>query len=850
MSGVAQMPARSNLASFLDDLASDPERAAFALRTAYRGFRWTAGRTRAAAFGFSARLAAEGVRPGDRVVLEGPNSPEWCAAFLGIVARGAVAVPLDAGCSPEFFLSVVRRIDARAAIVTAERLEIAARASLAAVPLEEPSPAAFDGGEQEPHRARPSDTAEIVFTSGTTAEPRGVELSHANLLSTLARIENAFRKREWYLKPFLPMRLLCVVPLSHLFGQSLGLFVPIVMKSTAVFIASPQPARLLRTVREERPLALIAVPRTIAGLRDAVQRELDRRGTRARFERRRQGAADRRAWRRILATRDVRSVLGFRTWVIVVGGAELDPDLEDFWSGCGMAVVQGYGMTEAAPIIAIHNPLGGGRHSLGKPLAGVEVKLAPDGELWVRGPNVMKGYLGDPVATSEAVRDGWLRTGDLGARDEHGRLYFRGRKKDVIVTSSGMNVFPADVEAALRSLPEVVEAVAFGAPGAEGDEVHAAVIAVASRPSVDPERIRTRVNERLASHQHVRRVVLWAGSDFPRTATGKVRRGEVAKGASSPGTSTAARSRLLSAFERVRRGGEAGAAGPVSERLDLDSLETLELLSLVEEEFGVAIDDREVAAAPTVEQLQRIVAGEGAPGLRLAMPRWGRRAPATWVREAAWWFLLPALFRAFVRLGVEGRHNVASLSGAHILAANHTSVLDVPAILMALPRGARRRLCPAMAIETLPERFEHGPPARWRRLRSSALYGLAVLLFQAYPLPQSRGFRPSLEYTGELLDHGLLPLVFPEGRMSRTGRIEEFKSGVGLLAVETRARVVPVRVEGLGRLMPPTARWPRRGRARVVIGEPIDLPSPGTGAHAAAARMIERAVRGLAPEPE
>ena len=847
------MPARLNLASFLDDLASDPGRPSFALRTAYRGFRWTARRARGVALALAARLAAEGVRPGDRVLLEGPNSPEWCSAFLGIVARGAVAVPLDAGCSPEFFLAVSRRVDARAAIVTADHLELARRARLPAVAVEDLARWPGDDSGPEPHRAAPGDTAEIVFTSGTTAEPRGVELSHANLLSIVSRIENGFRKRERYLRPFLPMRLMCVVPLSHLFGQSLGLFVPIVMKSTAVFTASQQPARLLRAVRAERPLALIGVPRTLASLRDAVERELDRRGTRARFERARSRVAERRAWRKILATRDLRAVLGWKTWVIVVGGAELDPDLEDFWSGCGMAVVQGYGMTEAAPIIAVHNPLDGRRHTLGKPLAGVEVRLAADGELWVRGPNVMKGYHGDPAATSEALRDGWLRTGDLGARDEHGRLYYRGRKKDVIVTSSGMNVFPADVEAVLLSLPEVREAVAFGAPGADGDEVHAAV--VAAHPPADAERMRTRANERLERHQHLRRVVLWADSDFPRTATGKVRRGEVARQAARGEASTShavddGRSRAARVFDRVRRGVEGGSGEPVAERLDLDSLETLELLSLVEEELGVTIDDRDVAGAPTLSEIERIVAGGGAPALRLSMPRWARRAPATWVRRAAQASVLPALFRAFVRLEVDGRRNLDSLSGAHILAANHTSVLDAPAILMALPRLARRRLCPAMAIETLPEHFEPGDSVGWRRLRSSLLYGLAVLLFQAYPLPQSRGFRPSLEYTGELLDRGLLPLVFPEGRMSRTGRIAAFKSGVGLLAVETRARVVPVRVEGLGRLMPPASRWPRRGSARVVIGEPIDPPPRGAGAPEAAARIIEAAVRGLAPEQE
>jgi len=204
--------------------------------------------------------------------------------------------------------------------------------------------------------------------------------------------------------------------------------------------------------------------------------------------------------------------------------------------------------------------------------------------------------------------------------------------------------------------------------------------------------------------------------------------------------------------------------------------------------------------------------------------------------------VLPAL-RLFVRLDVARRPDL--VSGPLLLVANHTSTFDVPAILAGLPGPLRRRLAVAMAIETLPEHFRPEGQPWTRRLRSAVFYNLAVLLFNAYPLPQSHGFRPSLEYTGELLDSDFVPLVFPEGRMSKTGEMATFKSGIGLLALETRARVLPVFLEGLGEILPPGSRRPRRGRARMVVGDPFDPLEAGSREPGEIAFRIEGAVRRL-----
>ncbi len=850
---------RQNLASLLDDLAARPWAPAFVRRTAYRRFCWTAGETRTAALALCGRLARAGVSPGDRVLLQGPDGPEWVAAFLGIAAAGAIAVPLDATSPPPFARTVAAKTSARAAIVPFESAGTLTDIVATLEPLERVATLrTISGPQPEPYRARPDETAEIVFTSGTTAEPKGVELTHANLLASLAGIEAGFRKRRWALGPLLPFRFLCLVPLSHLFGQSLGIAIPILMRSTAVFSASLQPARLLSILRKEGPLAVITVPRVLASLRDAVLREIDRRGERAAWERVNARCRDRSFVRRVLASRRIRALTGWRTFVVVVGGAALDPDLEAFWSGCGFLVVEGYGMTEAAPIISVHNPLDRTSRTLGRPLRNLEVRLAEDGEVLVRGPNVMKGYYRDPGATAEAIRDGWLRTGDLAERDAEGRLFFKGRKKDLIVLPGGLNVHASDVERALLALPVVREGVVFAARGEDGDEVHAAVLA--GTGGADAEAIRAAANATLLPHQRIRRLVVWEDPDFPRTSTGKARRGEIAatariltaageRGRLAPGSAPASLRRIAAAVARVRPdlGRISDPATRLVEDLGLESLDVLEVLSVLEEEHGIDVQDPEASRSLTAGGLEQIL--DGSPERvesRIRMPRWGRSGPLRALRAVARPLLLRPLYAIFVRLEVRGREHVRASRGPFLVVANHASVLDAPTVVFALPRALRGRVVPAMAVEALPEHFDSRGRPLGRRIRSAALYGIAAGLFGAYPMPQTRAFRPSLEYSGELVDAGLSPLVFPEGRMVIGGAMESFRPGIGLLATQIRVPVLPVLLEGLDSILPPGARWPRRGRARATIGPPLELFPQNDETPLAVARRIEAAVRALA----
>ena len=313
-----------------------------------------------------------------------------------------------------------------------------------------------------PQAGERGDPIEIVFTSGTTAEPRGVVLTHGNLLANLRPIETEIAKYRRYERIFHPLRILDLLPLSHVFGQLLGIFIPQVLGATCVFLDTLNPAEVTRAIRAERVSLLVTVPRLIESLRDHVERDLELRGQREKFERDVRACEGEHFLKRWWRFRAIRRKFGWRFWAIVSGGAALPAAAERFWDRLGYAVIQGYGLTETTSLVSLNHPFRLGKGSIGKTLPGLEVRLADDGEILVRGENVASGYWKDAGVSSVLDADGWFHTGDLGERDTSGNLYFKGRQKNVIVTPEGLNVFPQDLEAELRKEAGVRDCVVVG----------------------------------------------------------------------------------------------------------------------------------------------------------------------------------------------------------------------------------------------------------------------------------------------------------------------------------------------------------------------------------------------------
>src|SRR5580693_8141628 len=452
--------ARDSLLSLFGAFARYGDDIAFVQRRGYRRETRKYRELAEAAFACALQLKERGVRTGDRVMLWGPNSGEWAAAFWGCLLRGAVAVPMDDGATPDFAARVVRDAGVTLIFASREKPELdPAIPRLALEYLADTSAHGFSGTEDLADESiTRNHIAQIIFTSGTTAEPRGVVLTHGNFLANLEPLERGIDPYRKYKKWMHPLRFVSLVPLSHVFGQVMALFVPPLLGATTVFEPSTNPSEIIRTIKRERATALIAVPRMLDGLHAGIERDLEAGGQKAWLTREFHAANGQKFLRRAWRFRRIHRRFGWKFWAFISGGAAMTPETEEFFRRIGYAVVQGYGMTETASLISLNHPFRAAQGSIGKVLPGREFRLADDGEILVRGENVSAGYWqGGGLQT--AGSESWLPTGDVGEFDAEGNLRFRGRKKNVIVTPAGLNVYPGDLEQALRQQANVKDCV-------------------------------------------------------------------------------------------------------------------------------------------------------------------------------------------------------------------------------------------------------------------------------------------------------------------------------------------------------------------------------------------------------
>jgi long-chain acyl-CoA synthetase len=859
---------------------------AYGQRRGYRMEWFTYGQVLELAFRFARELDARQIGKGDRVMLWGENRAEWVAAFFGCVLRGVVVVPMDNGASADFAARVFRQVEARLLVCSRPRAQETRdkfpAAGLALI-LEDLAQALGQ------HSVAPvsaaaigrDDILQVVFTSGTTTEPKGVIITHGNVLANIAPLEQEMRRYLKYERFVHPVRFLNLLPLSHVFGQFLGLFLPPLLAGTVIFQEEFKPSEIIGTIRRERISVLVSVPRVLQSLKRKIEHDLEDRNLEVQgkpndFQKRFRSAEGKHFLRRWWIFRKIRRQFGWKFLAFICGGAALDPETEEFWGRLGYAAIQGYGLTETTSLISVNHPFKLGKGSIGKVLPGRELKLAEDGEILVRGGGVAAASW-DAFGRHDLTGDqGWYCTGDVGALDEAGNLYFKGRKKEVIVTPAGLNIYPEDLEAALRRQPEIKDCVVVGIARRGNDREEnaepCAVVILRDEASAATqggtsgnwilEQIVQRANQSLAEYQKIRMWFEWPEEDFPRTSTQKPRKNliqEVAqkhflavesKSGSSPAPGAEPDS-LAELIARVVGRPVSGlrANSNLDSDLGLSSLDRVELMGALEDRYQVDLSETRFSAVHTLGDLERMLRHGSSPEPQQKAqpeaqqkavyhyPRWTLRWPATWLRFPAHYLLLRP---AIVLLGwarIEGRENLRGVTGPLLVVCNHIADVDFAFVQTALPARFRHRLVTATRGEDL-EALRTPAPSRgfFASIYDRMLWMLGVSLLNLFPLPREAGFRQSFAYAGEAVDRGYSVLVFPEGRHTVDGNINSFRAGVGLLASNLSIPVLPMRILGLFEVKLAGRRFAAPWKIRVRIGQPMKF-EPGTDPRQIAAAL-------------
>lgn len=831
---------------------------------------------------------------GSRLAMLADNHPRWVAAYLGIIASGCVVVPLDTALHDDQVTKLLKDSGASAVFCDVKHAVVAHPAAtelklgmilmdpdrMAGKNIQEKwladLPAIFQAGSGQfkPVAAQNDDLASLLYTSGTTADPKGVMLTHANFLG---EVEAVFNWVE--LGP--SDALLGVLPLFHVLAQMANLLLPLVKGSRVVYLETLNTTELLRALTERNITAFAVVPQFFYLIHERVTAEIAKRGAIAQKVFAILLAVNR-TLRKVginagpILFRKVHDALGPKMRYLVTGGSRFDPGIARAFHDLGIDVLQAYGLTETTAGVYANSPHDNEIGSVGKALKGVEGKIVdpqpqeegpPVGEVALRGPVVMKGYWNRPDATAAVLRDGWFLTGDLGYFDSRGHLFLTGRKKEVIVLSNGKNVYPEEIEAHYLKSPFIKEIAVMGLegkPGEGGDRLHAVIV-----PNFDELRQRKIVNAKevirfdieslspqIASTKRIGSYEIWQ-EDLPRTTTRKIKRFEVEKRVRANQAKKLGDDSELPAEKPltpeetewlsqpgVQRGlkvvRESARSAPEAMRptlnleldLGLDSMQRVEVLSHLEEELGGNVDESQLTDMYTVRDLIDAVlqsAATGArPATRTAFAGWkailaedpedpdvlALLHPNRW--NDAFWYVFSRAIQIIAldrfQLKVEGAEKLPK-DGAYIISSNHQSFLDPLILASLLPPEIFYR---AFAVGTS-EIFGRG---LMRRLARSIK--VIVVDPDAHLVPAMRAGAFGLR-------HGQVLILYPEGERSIDGSPKVFKKGAAILSVHLQVPILPVAIEGFHDAWPRNKRFQGFKPLKVVFGDPI-MPPPESSA--------------------
>ena len=798
------------------------------------------------------RLWGSGLREGDRVVLVSENQPEWCITYLAAIQIGVAVVPLDAQTPTHEILAIAEFTTAKSILASDAVLEKSSPVlSKAETMLQninngceivgsEPSengtltteiPADFPNVE-----IFPDTVASIIFTMGTTVDAKGAMLTHGGFLSNVQAVAKA-------LPPTDTERILSALPLYHALSFSCSLLMALYSGTTATYVNALRPTTLLKTMREAKTTAFIGVPRLFQLLQNTIERQAAREDTPG----------------ETLAEK-AKAVMGGEIRVLVSGGASLSDTIYDGFQKFGMTIYQGYGMTETAPVLTVNPYEKSKRGSVGPAVEGVELKIEnPDadgvGEIVAKGPSTMRSYYQNPTATAEAIRDGWLYTGDLGYMDADGYLYLTGHCKDVIVPASGKNVYPVELEALYQENPAISEICVIGVPYEDKSDtaIHAVIVPTSpdeTTKAAIQHHLQTRAKE-LPSYQQFHKFHFWDDA-LPKTEDGAIDRQrlrcslqthientarlhEMPEAEAMDVESTAPRTdipqEVLSTLSRLARmpAHQIRLESRLDVDLGLDSLTRLDLLLVLEARLGETIPDALLANLETVGDVVKLIETFQSEVGRQTEPLsdFGVKNPSrkTELRQVPRWYarafrsLITGLYRNYFSLECYGLEHIPQ-GKPYIIMPNHTSHLDTLTVITALGKGAYR-------LWVLAARDY------WFATRLQGWFARTCL--NALPIEREGNFTEFLQdlrMANEVMAQHNGLLIFPEGTRSLDGKLQPFQPGIlSLLIYGPNVPIIPTYIDGTYRALPKGQNWPKKHPVRIIFGEPLTFPPESWGAH-------------------
>jgi long-chain acyl-CoA synthetase len=846
------LKAHETLASLVDQMAERHEHALAFGRMEEDGIaRTTFLDVQARSNATAARLAALGVKKGDRVVVSGHNHPDWPIAFFGIVRAGATAVPIDPALEPAQLANVVRESEARIVLWDA-KVEEACRAEIEKLGKDLVTRHLDDLTAADPSLARPSveveddDVASLIYTSGTTGKPKGVMLTHANFTSLIAA-----------LAPLFPLgtgdRVLSVLPLHHTFEFTCGMLLPFSRGSRVVYLDELKGDRVSAALKEARVTAMVGVPAVWQLLERRILSQVQAKGPIV--EKAFELAAD---LNRQLSKGTgidlgrvlfgpVHEGLGGNIRYLISGGAALPKETQKLFSGLGFKLTEGYGLTEAAPVLTVAKA-GSPAGQVGKPIPGVKIKIdSPDengvGEVLARGPNVMAGYTDAEATKLVKSDDGWLHTGDLGKLDRDGRLVIVGRVKDVIVTATGENVYPDDIERMLGKVPHVSELAVVGVTGRSGGERVGCIAVPEEDESIERatriERAQNALRSAISKLPYGRQptIVHLYDAPLPKTATRKVKRNEARKilerlmlamARPEEGDATVSPVRVAIAGVKGKKATEIHGDLTIGDDLGFDSLALTELLVALEAKYGT-IEPKALQACRTVADVENLVGTERASlrGAQVVRSRYaieGRSNGGSENESGKKPLVLPEplqeqgkrligklqdlFYNDVMRSNVVGRAFIPHNRNT-IVVANHVSHLDMGFVRHALGTYGED-------IITLAAQDYFFEKNTLQRTFFENLTNLKAV-------DRKGGLRASERQAGEILSRGKTMLIFPEGTRSTDGELHEFKPLLGHLALTYGVDILPLYLSGTREAMPKGGKIPMSRDIEARIGPPITV---------------------------